>query len=63
MECVVFAIIILAALTLKSLFVMQGGSTPLTMASQQGQDDVVQLLLDRGAHIDHPTKVSAFLFS
>ena len=38
--------------------VLQEGATPLIMASQDGCDDVVQLLLDRGARIDHPAKVA-----
>ena len=39
--------------------VRQVGATPLTMASQEGHNDVVQMLLERGAHVDHPTKVPA----
>ena len=43
--------------------VIQVSATPLTLASQEGQNDAVQLLLDRGAHVDHPNKVPAFLLS
>ena len=41
--------------------VIQEGATPFSMASQDGRNDVVQLLLDRGAGVDHPNKVPAFL--
>ena len=53
------------ALILKSFtYLMQQGATPLIMASQRGHNDVIELLLDRGANVDHPTKVpssAAFL--
>ena len=39
---------------------LQYGSTPLMLASRGGRDGCVQLLLDRGAQIDHQNKVSAF---
>ena len=39
---------------------LQGGNTPLMVASLKGRDGCVQLLLDRGAQIDHQNKVSAF---
>ena len=41
--------------------VIQVGATPLIKASEKGHNDVVQLLLDRGAGVDHPAKVPAFL--
>ena len=41
--------------------VIQEGSTPLIMASQEGRNGAVQLLLDRGADVDHPDEVPAFL--
>ena len=39
---------------------LQNGCTPLMMASLEGHVGCVQLLLDRGAQIDHQNKVSAF---
>ena len=36
---------------------MQEGATALHMASQEGHNDTVQLLLDSGASVDKPTKV------
>ena len=39
---------------------LQDGNTPLMEASHGGHDGCVQLLLDRGAQIDHQDKVSAF---
>ena len=44
-------------LVLFSLSMIQRGASTLYMASQEGHDDVVQLLLDGGARIDLPTKV------
>ena len=39
---------------------LQDGDTPLMRASLRRRDGCVQLLLDRGAQIDHQDKVSAF---
>ena len=39
---------------------LQNGNTPLMLASSGGHDGCVQLLLDRGAQIDHQNAVSAF---
>ena len=39
---------------------LQFGNTPLMWASWRGRDGCVQLLLDRGALIDHQNVVSAF---
>ena len=36
---------------------IQEGVSPLYMASQEGRDDIVQLLLDGDASFDLPTKV------
>ena len=38
---------------------LQDGYTPLMVASRWGHDGCVQLLLDRGAQIDHQNEVSA----
>ena len=38
---------------------LQNGNTPLMWASREGHDECVQLLLDRGAQIDHQNEVSA----
>ena len=42
---------------------LQDGDTPLMVASRWGHDRCVQLLLDRGAQVNHQDKVSAFLGS
>ena len=39
------------------LSMIQEGVSPLYMASANGHDDVIQLLLDGGARIDLPDKV------
>ena len=39
------------------LSMIQQSVSPLYVASQNGHDDVVQLLLDGGARIDLPAKV------
>ena len=39
---------------------LQNGNTPLMEASLKERDGCVQLLLDRGAQIDHQNEVSAF---
>ena len=36
---------------------IQQGATLLIIASQIGHDDIVQLLLDRGAGVDRPREV------
>ena len=48
--------ILLVCLTL-DVFLIQEGITALCIASQHGQNDVVQLLLDNGASVDKSTKV------
>ena len=42
-----------------NIFYSQDGRTPLMMAIHMGHFGCVQLLLDRGAQINYPTKVSA----
>ena len=42
------------------LHCIQIGDTPLMVATREGHDGCVQLLLDRGAQVDHQNKVSAF---
>ena len=37
---------------------MQDGATPLYIASQEGHTSVVSLLLDKGAAVDLPDKVT-----
>ena len=39
---------------------LQNGDTPLMVALQCRHDGCVQLLLNKGAQIDHQNKVSAF---
>ena len=39
---------------------LQDGDTPLMVASIRGHTKCVQLLLDRGAQVNHQDKVSAF---
>ena len=39
---------------------LQDGDTPLMVATLEGRDGCVQLLLDRDAQVNHQNKVSAF---
>ena len=39
---------------------LQYGDTPLMVASREGHDGCVQLLLDRGAQVNYQNKASAF---
>ena len=45
-------------ITIASLFsLMQDGTTPLYMASQNGHEGAVKLLLDKGANVNQQDKV------
>ena len=45
-------------ITIASLFsLMQDGTTPLYVASQEGHEGVVELLLEKGANADQQNKV------
>ena len=37
---------------------LQDGNTPLIVASQEGHKDIVEVLLNHGAEVDLPDKVS-----
>ena len=37
---------------------LQNGVTPLSLASQKGHKDIVEVLLKHGAEVDLPSKVS-----
>ena len=37
---------------------LQNGATPLILASQEGHKDIVEVLLNHGAEVDLPDKVS-----
>ena len=37
---------------------LQDGDTPLILASQKGHKDIVEVLWNHGAEVDHPNKVS-----
>ena len=39
---------------------LQDGDTPLMVASRKGRDGFVQLLLNKGAQVNHQNEVSAF---
>ena len=49
--------IAIGGFVLPLMCLIQEGLTPLYIASQHGQNDVVQLLLDSGASVDKPNKV------
>ena len=40
---------------------LQNGDTPLGFASQKGHKDIVEVLLNHGAEVDPPNKVSVFV--
>ena len=40
---------------------LQNGNTPLIAASQKGHKDIVEVLLNHGAEVDLPDKVSVFV--
>ena len=37
---------------------LQNGTTPLSLASQEGHKDIVEVLWNHGAEVDLPNKVS-----
>ena len=43
------------------LYIIQDGSTPLMTASIQGYSEVVQVLLNAGAHVNESNAVSSFI--
>ena len=40
---------------------LQNGVTPLILASHEGHKDIVEVLLNHGADVDLPSKVSVFV--
>ena len=40
---------------------LQNGNTPLMTASQEGHKDIVEVLLNHGAEVDLPNKVSVYM--
>ena len=45
-----------------SLFFLKDGVTPLILAAEIGGEKIVQILLDKGANIDHSDEVYLFFF-
>ena len=45
------------------LLYVQDGQTALYIASKEGRDQIVELLLRRDANVNHQTKVSLLMFS
>ena len=43
------------------LFTLQDGASPVSVASQEGQEEVVKLLIEHGAHINSQDKVGAII--
>lgn len=58
--CVVYMILVVLSI-IHVLLSLQKGWTPLTWASSAGHVECVQLLLDRGAHVNHQEDVSVYV--
>ena len=43
------------------LSTLQDGASPLAVASQEGHQQIVQLLIEHGAHINSQDKVGAII--
>ena len=43
------------------LFTLQDGASPVSVASQEGHKEVVQMLIEHGAHINSQDKVGTII--